>query len=71
MAKDKNRSSKNVTHKLHRNGFYKPKKHEYTSTKGMNVKFLRNLHAARVDALQKKKAKIAEARAAKKEAAKN
>ena len=68
MAKDKNRSSKNVTHKLHRNGFYKPKKHEYTSTKGMNVKFLRNLHAARVDALKQKKEAIAKARAEKKAA---
>lgn len=54
MSKDKNRSSHNQSHKLHRNGFYKPKKTEYMSTKGMNVKVLRNMKASRKFALKKK-----------------
>ncbi|EAL50268.1 ribosomal L29e family protein [Entamoeba histolytica HM-1:IMSS-B] len=54
MSKDKNRSSHNQSHKAHRNGFYKPKKSAYMSTKGMNVQVLKNTKAQRKFALAKK-----------------
>ena len=51
MSKDKNRSSHNQSRKIHRNGYYKPKKTAYMSTRGMNVKVVANTKAQRKHAL--------------------
>ncbi|CAN1194986.1 60S ribosomal protein L29-1 [Linum perenne] len=44
MAKSKNHTAHNQSHKAHKNGIKKPKRHRHTSTKGtqMDPKFLRN-----------------------------
>jgi len=42
MAKSKNHTAHNQTHKQHRNGIKKPKKQRYSSTKGMDPKFIKN-----------------------------
>jgi len=42
MAKSKNHTNHNQNHKNNRNGIKKPKTHRYSSTKGMDPKFLRN-----------------------------
>jgi large subunit ribosomal protein L29e len=42
MAKSKNHTTHNQGHKNHRNGIKRPKRQRYTSTKGMDKKFLRN-----------------------------
>ncbi|KAB5524357.1 hypothetical protein DKX38_022106 [Salix brachista] len=42
MAKSKNHTAHNQSHKAHQNGIKKPKRHRHTSTKGMDPKFLRN-----------------------------
>ncbi|KAI3738004.1 hypothetical protein L2E82_28022 [Cichorium intybus] len=47
MAKSKNHTAHNQSHKAHRNGIKKPRKHRHTSTKGMDPKFLRNQRYAR------------------------
>ncbi|KAK0606690.1 hypothetical protein LWI29_002909 [Acer saccharum] len=47
MAKSKNHTAHNQSHKAHRNGIKKPKRHRHTSTKGMDPKFLRNQRYAR------------------------
>jgi large subunit ribosomal protein L29e len=47
MAKSKNHTAHNQSRKDHRNGIKKPVKHKYTSTKGMDPKFLRNQVRAR------------------------
>ena len=67
MSKDKNRSSHNQSRKNHKNGMYKPKRHEYMSTKGLNVKVLANAKASRKFAFEKRmKAKKAAAEKAEK-----
>ncbi|XP_024986353.1 60S ribosomal protein L29-1-like [Cynara cardunculus var. scolymus] len=47
MAKSKNHTAHNQSHKAHRNGIKKPRKHRHTSTKGMDPKFSRNQRYAR------------------------
>ncbi|KAL4560272.1 hypothetical protein LXL04_032422 [Taraxacum kok-saghyz] len=47
MAKSKNHTAHNQSHKAHRNGIKKPRNHRHTSTKGMDPKFLRNQRYAR------------------------
>ncbi|KAG7013674.1 60S ribosomal protein L29-1, partial [Cucurbita argyrosperma subsp. argyrosperma] len=47
MAKSKNHTAHNQSRKAHRNGIKKPRKHRYTSTKGMDPKFLRNQRYAK------------------------
>ncbi|KAJ6720975.1 60S RIBOSOMAL PROTEIN L29 [Salix viminalis] len=47
MAKSKNHTAHNQSHKAHQNGIKKPKRHRHTSTKGMDPKFLRNQRYAR------------------------
>ncbi|XP_043708460.1 60S ribosomal protein L29-1-like [Telopea speciosissima] len=47
MAKSKNHTAHNQSHKAHKNGIKKPKRHRHTSTKGMDPKFLRNQRYAR------------------------
>lgn len=42
MAKSKIHTSHNQTRKNHRNGIKKPKMQKYSSTKGVDAKFLRN-----------------------------
>ncbi len=46
MAKSKNHTAHNQTAKQHRNGIKKPKRERYSSTKGMDPKFLRNQRRA-------------------------
>ena len=46
MAKSKNHTAHNQTKKAHRNGIKKPKRQRYSSTKGMDAKFLRNQRRA-------------------------
>ena len=46
MAKSKNHTAHNQTSKQHRNGIKKPKRQRYTSTQGMDPKFLRNQRRA-------------------------
>lgn len=47
MAKSKNHTAHNQTHKAHRNGLHKPKTNRYPSLKGVDPKFMRNArHAA-------------------------
>ncbi|KGN47471.2 hypothetical protein Csa_023012 [Cucumis sativus] len=47
MAKSKNHTAHNQSHKAHKNGIKKPRKHRHTSTKGMDPKFLRNQRYAK------------------------
>ncbi|CAM8927014.1 hypothetical protein QQ045_023937 [Rhodiola kirilowii] len=47
MAKSKNHTAHNQSHKAHRNGIKKPRNHRNASTKGMDPKFLRNQRYAR------------------------
>ncbi|GFQ03738.1 60S ribosomal protein l29-2 [Phtheirospermum japonicum] len=47
MAKSKNHTAHNQSHKVHRNGIKKPKCQRNTSTKGMDPKFLRSQRYAR------------------------
>eukprot|EP00741_Cyanophora_paradoxa_P024529 tig00000269_g23683.t1 len=47
MAKSKNHTNHNQGHKDHRNGIKKPKQHRFSSTKGMDPKFLRNQRFAK------------------------
>ncbi|XP_043692507.1 60S ribosomal protein L29-1-like [Telopea speciosissima] len=47
MAKSKNHTAHNQSHKAHKNRIKKPKRHRHTSTKGMDPKFLRNQRYAR------------------------
>ncbi|XP_057806081.1 60S ribosomal protein L29-1-like [Salvia miltiorrhiza] len=47
MAKSKNHTAHNQSHKAHRNGIKKPKRQRNSSTKGMDPKFLRNQRYAR------------------------
>ncbi|KAL7713297.1 60S ribosomal protein L29 [Entamoeba marina] len=54
MAKSKHRSNHNQSRKVHRNGFTKPKRTDYTSTKGMNVKVLQNVRNSRKFAMAKR-----------------
>uniref|UniRef100_A0A7N0UJQ5 60S ribosomal protein L29 n=1 Tax=Kalanchoe fedtschenkoi TaxID=63787 RepID=A0A7N0UJQ5_KALFE len=47
MAKSKNHTAHNQSHKAHKNGIKKPRNHRNASTKGMDPKFLRNQRYAR------------------------
>ncbi|RLN52655.1 hypothetical protein BBJ29_009331 [Phytophthora kernoviae] len=47
MVKQKNHTARNNTVKAHRNGIRKPKVHRFTSTRGLDPKFLRNQHWAK------------------------
>ncbi|XP_077242874.1 large ribosomal subunit protein eL29z-like [Tasmannia lanceolata] len=47
MAKSKNHTAHNQSYKNHRNGIKKPRNQKYTSTKGMDPKFLRNQRYAK------------------------
>ncbi|XP_074321958.1 large ribosomal subunit protein eL29z-like [Apium graveolens] len=47
MAKSKNHTAHNQSHKAHRNGIKKPRKQRNISTRGMDPKFLRNQRYAR------------------------
>ncbi|GFP78797.1 60S ribosomal protein l29-2 [Phtheirospermum japonicum] len=47
MAKSKNHTAHNQSHKAHRNDIKKPKSQRNTSTKGMDPKFLGNQRYAR------------------------
>jgi large subunit ribosomal protein L29e len=47
MAKSKNHTAHNQNRKAHRNGIIKPKVNYYSSTKGMDPKFLRNQRFAK------------------------
>ena len=55
MAKSKNHTAHNQTAKQHRNGIKKPSRQRYTSTLGMDPKFLRNQRRATKLRLQKNK----------------
>lgn len=48
MSKSKVASQKGLNRKCHRNGIHKPKKHTKISPVGMNIKYLRNCHYARI-----------------------
>ncbi|CAN1281460.1 60S ribosomal protein L29-1 [Linum perenne] len=37
MAKSKNHTAHNQSHKAHKNGIKKPKRHRHTSTKGVST----------------------------------
>ncbi|KAL1536292.1 Large ribosomal subunit protein eL29y [Salvia divinorum] len=60
MAKSKNHTAHNQSHKAHRNGIKKPKQQRNSSTKGMNPKFLRNQRYARKHNKQSGDAEIEE-----------
>ncbi|XP_020586459.1 60S ribosomal protein L29-1-like [Phalaenopsis equestris] len=47
MAKSKNHTAHNQSHKAHKNGIKKPRRQRQSSTKGMDPKFLRNQRHAR------------------------
>ncbi|CDF33753.1 unnamed protein product [Chondrus crispus] len=48
MAKSKNHTAHNQSYKNHRNGIKRPKKQQFASRKGMDLKFLKNQkHALR------------------------
>jgi len=47
MAKSKNHTAHNQSHKAHRNGIKRPKWQKYSKTKGMNPKYLKNLKWAK------------------------
>ncbi len=47
MAKSKNHTNHNQTHKAHRNGIKKPLRQKYPSLKGVDPKFLRNQRFAK------------------------
>ncbi|TNJ29537.1 Ribosomal protein L29e [Giardia muris] len=49
MAKTKNHTNKNQNRKAHRNGIKRPPPEAYKSLKGMDPKYLRNLHRARAN----------------------
>ncbi len=57
MAKSKNHTAHNQTHKQHRNGIRKPKRQRYQSVKGVDPKFLRNQRRATKMRLEALKAK--------------
>ncbi|KAK7807468.1 hypothetical protein U0070_006756 [Myodes glareolus] len=44
MAKSKNQTTHNQSRKWHRNGIKKPWSQRYQSLKGVDLKFLRNMH---------------------------
>ncbi|KAB1253615.1 60S ribosomal protein L29 [Camelus dromedarius] len=47
MAKSKNHTTHNQSRKWHRNGIKKPRSQQYKSLKGVDPKFLRNMHFAK------------------------
>ena len=47
MAKSKNHTTHNQSRKWHRNGIKKPRSQRYESLKGVDPKFLRNMHFAK------------------------
>jgi len=54
MSKGKNHTNHNQNRKAHENGIKKPKVHKYSSTKGMDPKFLRNQRFAKAGMRAKK-----------------
>ena len=46
MAKSKNHTAHNQNKKAHRNGIHKPKRQRYSSSLGVDPKFLRNARRA-------------------------
>lgn len=54
MAKSKNHTANNNSYKNHRNGIKKPKKYRFTSTKGKDPKFLKNMKYAKKGLLGKR-----------------
>ena len=47
MAKSKNHTANNQTHKAHRNGIKKPTKQRFRSLAGVDPKFMRNARFAK------------------------
>ncbi|KXN71322.1 hypothetical protein CONCODRAFT_27460, partial [Conidiobolus coronatus NRRL 28638] len=47
MSKSKNHTNHNQNKKAHRNGIRKPKQHRFSSKRGVDPKFLRNLRFAK------------------------
>eukprot|EP00211_Chloroparvula_japonica_P018599 CAMPEP_0119126640 /NCGR_PEP_ID=MMETSP1310-20130426/5489_1 /TAXON_ID=464262 /ORGANISM="Genus nov. species nov., Strain RCC2339" /LENGTH=63 /DNA_ID=CAMNT_0007116811 /DNA_START=84 /DNA_END=275 /DNA_ORIENTATION=+ len=47
MAKSKNHTAHNQTYKAHRNGIKKPQRNRFSSTKGMDPKYLKNMRFAK------------------------
>lgn len=47
MAKSKNHTAHNQTYKSHRNGITRVARRRYTSLKGVDAKFVRNLRRAK------------------------
>ena len=68
MVKQKNATQRNQTYKAHRNsGLRKTRRERFTSTKGMDPKYLRNLRfsqKANKKAARKQKAELKKAQAA-------
>ncbi|CAD7681884.1 unnamed protein product [Nyctereutes procyonoides] len=72
MAKSKNHTTHNQSRKWHRNGIKKPLSQRYESLKGVDPKFLRNMHFAKKHkkGLKKMQANNAKAMTARAEATK-
>ncbi|VTJ60967.1 Hypothetical predicted protein [Marmota monax] len=73
MAKSKNHTTHNQSRKWHRNGIKKPRSQRYLSLKGVDPKFLRNMHFAKKHnkkGLKKMQANNAKAMSARAEATK-
>ncbi|XP_054095796.1 large ribosomal subunit protein eL29-like [Callithrix jacchus] len=73
MAKSKNHTTHNQSRKWHRNGIKKPRSQRYESLKGVDPKFLRNMHFAKKHnkkGLKKTQANNAKAMSARAEAIK-
>uniref|UniRef100_A0A8C9QJF9 60S ribosomal protein L29 n=1 Tax=Spermophilus dauricus TaxID=99837 RepID=A0A8C9QJF9_SPEDA len=73
MAKSKNHTTHNQSRKWHRNGIKKPRSQRYLSLKGVDPKFLRNMHFAKKHnkkGLKKMQANDAKAMSARAEATK-
>ncbi|KAH0508369.1 60S ribosomal protein L29 [Microtus ochrogaster] len=72
MAKSKNHTTHNQSRKWHRNGIKKPRSQRYESLKGVDPKFLRNMHFAKKHkkGLKKMQANNAKAMSARAEAIK-
>jgi large subunit ribosomal protein L29e len=73
MAKSKNHTTHNQSRKWHRNGIKKPRSQRYESLKGVDPKYLRNMHFAKTHnkkGLKKMQANNAKAVSARAEAIK-
>jgi large subunit ribosomal protein L29e len=63
MAKSKNHTAHNQSHKAHRNGIKRPRWQKYSKTKGMNPKYLKNLKWAKKHNLGPKEMSLKDKRA--------